>query len=95
MTLMLLCSITVSIQLYLSISFFGKQTGMTFSLAVNSSWYEAKNVCASHNATLLILASHNDIYAVQTFMIDIANHELPLPIFLGLKRDVRVRIFSN
>ena len=66
---------------------------MTFSLAINASWYEAKNICALYNATLLILHNHNDVYIVEEFLMDIVNETLPLPIFLGLKKDFRVRIF--
>ena len=93
MTQMLLCSITVSIIIQSFNFIFGNQSDITFSLAVNTSWYEAKNVCALHNATLLIVTSHDDIYTIQRFLMDIVNDELPLPIFLGLNKDHRVRNF--
>ena len=56
-----------------------------FSPAMNVSWYEAKNICISYNATLLSFSSYNDVLTVQAFMWEILNDVLPMPIFLGLK----------
>ena len=64
----------------------------TFSPAMNISWYEAKNICISYNATLLSFSSHNNIVTVQAFMWEILSDALPLPIFLGLKKDFTVSI---
>ena len=63
----------------------------------HTSWYEARNVCILHNATLPILSNANDIYTVQAFVMDTSdtNTNLPIPIFLGLKRDFKVRILTK
>ena len=61
-----------------------------FSPAMNVSWYEAKKICISYNATLLSFSSYNEVLTVQAFMWDILQKALPVPIFLGLKKDIRV-----
>ena len=65
-----------------------------FSTAMNVSWYEAKNICSSHNATLLSFSGHNDISTVQKLLMEILYDDIPIPIFLGLKRDLKVSNFN-
>ena len=52
---------------------------------MNVSWYEAKNICISYNATLLSFSSYNDVFTVQAFMWEILYEALPVPIFSRIK----------
>ena len=58
--------------------------------AMNISWYEAKQACISYNSSLLTFTSPNDVLNIQAFLIEIFDDTLPMPIFIGLKRDSEV-----
>ena len=60
------------------------------SPAMNTSWNDANNICISYNATLPSFSGHNDVLIIQAFLWDILNEALPVPIFLGLKKDFQV-----
>ena len=66
-----------------------------FSPAINASWNEAKKMCISYNATLPNFSSHNDVLIIQSFLWHVLYAALPLPIFLGLKKDFQVYLLKN
>ena len=75
------------------INFFShKEDKGIFNTAINVIWYEAYDICASYNTTLLSFSSYNDILDVQALLMDISS-TLPLPVFLGLKIDLKVNGF--
>ena len=62
---------------------------------MNVSWYEAKNICISYNATLLSFSSYNEVLTVQAFIWEILYEALPMSIFLRLKKDIRVSFLRD
>ena len=57
-----------------------------FGPVMNISWNQAYKICTTHNASLLSFSTYNDIFILQSLLIDILNRKLPLPVFLGLKK---------
>ena len=45
--------------------------------------------------TLLSFSGYNEVLTVQAFMWEILYEALPMPIFLGLKKDIRVSFLRD
>ena len=58
--------------------------------ATNVSWNETNQICTSHNATMLSFSGYNDVLDVQALLVEVLDNNLPLPVFLGLKSDLKV-----
>ena len=58
-----------------------------FGPVMNISWNQANEICAIHNTSLLSFSSYNDVLILQALLVEILNGTLPLPVFLGLKKD--------